>query len=235
MGDPGWLQNLMIFVSSPLVAPLLLSVGVLGLILEIKAGAFGLGGLVSLVSFGLFFASSILTGHAGWQEVILLGLALISLGVEGFILPGFGVAGVLGICFLFGSVLLALVGPHPANGDVLGALAVLGSSLVITGAVFYAWIRHLPSSHRFRGLLHTVASERRAGYIAAPQREDLIGHPGVAITDLRPSGVVEVDGERIDVVTEGDFVAAGAAVRVVRADGYRHVVRADRTPPHLPA
>ena len=118
MGDPAWFQQVLLFVSSPYIAPLLLSIGVIGLILEIKAGAFGLGGLVSLVSFGLFFGASIVTGHAGWQEVILLGLALISLGVEAFILPGFGVAGILGVCFLLGAVVTALAGPAPGLSSV---------------------------------------------------------------------------------------------------------------------
>lgn len=235
MGDPAWFQHVLLFVSSPFIAPLLLSVGVIGLILEIKAGAFGLGGLVSLVSFGLFFGASILTGHAGWQEVILLGLALISLGVEAFILPGFGVAGILGVCFLLGAVVTALAGPAPAAGDFLGALGVLGASLVITMAVFYAWIRHLPNSHRFAGLFHTHASERAHGYVSAPQRQELVGQVGVAVTDLRPSGVAEVNGERIDVVTEGAFVSAGATIVVERAEGYRHVVRATRPVSQLPA
>ena len=234
MGDPAWFHQILILVSSPYVAPLLLSVGVIGLVLEIKAGAFGLGGLVSLVSFGLFFGASILTGHAGWQEVILLGLALISLGVEAFILPGFGVAGILGVCFLLGAVVTALVGPAPAAGDLLGALGVLGTSLVITTAVFYAWIRHLPNSHRFAGLFQTHVSERAGGYVSAPQRVELIGQVGIALTDLRPSGVAEVNGERIDVVTEGAFVNAGSRITVERAEGYRHVVRPTRPDPQLP-
>ena len=85
------------FLTNPLVAPLLLSLGMLGLVFEIKTGAFGLGGMLSLVSLGLFFGSSFMLGLAGWEEVLLLGLGLIALAVEVFILPGFGVAGVLGL------------------------------------------------------------------------------------------------------------------------------------------
>ena len=235
MVDPSWFHQVLVFLSSPYVAPLLLSVGVIGLVLEIKAGAFGLGGLVSLLSFGLFFGASIATGHAGWQEVILLGLSLIALGVEAFILPGFGVAGILGVCFLLGAVVTALAGPAPAAGDLLGALGVLGASVVITSAVFYAWIRHLPNSHRFAGLFQTHVSERALGYVSAPERKDLIGQQGVALTDLRPSGVAEVNGERIDVVTEGEFVSAGASITIERAEGYRHVVRPTRPVSQLPA
>lgn len=233
MGDPVWWHQLLVLVSGPYIAPILLSVGVIGLILEIKAGAFGLGGLVSFLSFGLFFGGSIATGRAGWQEIILLGVALIALAVEAFLLPGFGVAGILGVCALLGAVVMALVGPAPEPGALMGAVGVLAASLVITLAVFYAWIRHLPNSTRFAGLFHTDMSGRARGFISAPKRDDLVGLVGVAVTDLRPSGVVEVNGERIDVVTEDGFVTSGAEVRIERAEGYRHVVRLTRrvTPP----
>jgi membrane-bound serine protease (ClpP class) len=45
------------------------------------------------------------------------------------------------------------------------------------------------------------------------------------MTDLRPSGTAQIGPERVDVVTEGEYVAQGRAVRVVRSEGYRHVVR----------
>src|ERR671928_1081040 len=95
--DPGWAESLVRFLTNPLVSPVLLSVGILGLIFEIKTGAFGLGALLGLVSLGLFFASSFMLGLAGWQEVLLLGLGLIAIAVEVFIIPGFGVAGILGV------------------------------------------------------------------------------------------------------------------------------------------
>ncbi len=232
--DPNWAEAIVGFLTNPIIAPLLLSLGVLGLIFEIKAGAFGLGGLVSLLSLGLFFGSSFIIGLAGWEEVILLGLGLIALGVEAFLLPGFGVAGLLGICFLIGAVVLAMLGASPTGGDIATALGILGASLVITASVFYAWLRHLPNSHRFSGLLLTQQTHRAEGYISAPQRDELIGRAGVTVTDLRPAGVAEVDGERIDVVSEGDFVGAGVAVTIVRAEGYRHVVRVTRAA-NLPA
>ncbi len=64
------------------------------------------------------------------------------------------------------------------------------------------------------------------GYVAAPTRGDLVGLSGTAVTDLRPSGAAVIGDERVDVVTEGEYVAAGAPVTVLRSDGYRHIVRA---------
>ena len=98
--SPNWAELVVRFLTNPLVSPLLLSLGVLGLVFEIKTGTFGIGGLVSLVSLGLFFGSSFLVGLAGWEEVILLGVALVAIAIEVFVLPGFGAAGILGIVAL---------------------------------------------------------------------------------------------------------------------------------------
>jgi membrane-bound serine protease (ClpP class) len=222
--EPNWAELVVRFLTNPVVAPLLLSLGVLGLVFEIKTGAFGLGGLLSVASLGLFFGSSFVLGLAGWEEVLLLGLGLIALGIEVFVLPGFGVAGILGIVAIGVAMVMAMIGASPTGGDIAQALAVLGASLVITGAVIFAWLRHLPSSGRFKGLLLHGSMPQSEGYISAPASE-LVGRDGVALTDLRPAGTAQIGSERVDVVTEGEYVAQGSAVRVIRSEGYRHVVR----------
>jgi membrane-bound serine protease (ClpP class) len=224
--EPNWAEGIVRFLTNPLVAPLLLSLGILGLVLEIKTGAFGLGGILSLASLGLFFGSSFILGLAGWEEILLLGLGAIALAVEVFVLPGFGVAGVVGTLAIVASMVLAMMGARPSTGDLAQALAVLGASLFITTAVIYAWIRHLPNSGRFSGLLLRGSVHKSQGFVSAPNRGDLIGLDGVAVTDLRPSGTARVGQERIDVVTEGEYVPQGSRVQVVQSDGYRHVVRA---------
>jgi membrane-bound serine protease (ClpP class) len=222
---PNWAELVVRFLTNPLVSPLLLSLGLLGLVFEIKTGAFGLGGFVSLLSLGLFFGASFLVGLAGWEEIILLGVGLLALGVEVFVLPGFGAAGVLGIVSLFAAVMLAMIGTSPSASDVAQAFMVLGASLAITLAIAYAWIRHLPNSGRFAGLFLRGGASQAEGYIAAVRRGDLVGQDGIAVTDLRPAGTAQIGAERVDVVTEGEYVPQGRPVRVVRSEGYRHVVR----------
>ena len=222
---PNWAELLVRFLTNPLVSPLLLSLGLLGLVFEIKTGAFGLGGLVSLASLGLFFGASFLVGLAGWEEIILLGIGMLALAIEIFVLPGFGATGVLGLVALAAAVMLALIGTSPTAADVTQAVIVLGVSLAITAAVGYAWLRHLPNSGRFAGLFLRGGAHQADGYIAAIPRADLVGQDGVAVTDLRPAGTAQIGQERVDVVTEGEYVPQGRAVRVVRSEGYRHVVR----------
>ncbi len=227
--DLNWAEIVVRFLTNPVVAPLLLSLGVLALLAEIKAGAHGLGLLIGFVCLGLFFGSSLIVGLAGLEEVILLGLGVVAVAVEVFLLPGFGVAGVLGALLIGAAIVLAMLGNFPTGGDVFQALAVLGASVVITLSVAFAWLRHLPNSGRFSGLIHQSAVQSAEGYVAALPRGDLIGQTGVAVTDLRPAGVATVGGERIDVVTQGEYISSGAPVVVVRAEGYRHVVRQAQT------
>lgn len=226
MPEPSWVEALVRFLTHPLVSPLLLSLGVLGLVFELKAGAFGLGGLVSLLALGLFFGASYAEGLAGWPEALLLIVGLIFITLEVLVLPGFGFAGVIGLVCLTVAVVLAMTGSAPTPNDLAQALAILAASAVICAAVIYTWIRHLPTSNRFSGLLLKGAGHRTEGFVSAPSRPDLVGRNGVALTDLRPSGTAGFGEERVDVVTEGEYLGQGTAVEVVRSDGYRHVVRA---------
>jgi membrane-bound serine protease (ClpP class) len=91
--------------------------------------------------------------------------------------------------------------------------------------VIYAWFRHLPTSTRFSGLLLHQSVDRAGGFLSAPERHDLVGQDGVATTDLRPSGTATFGEERVDVVADGEYIPAGTRIRVVRAEGYRQVVR----------
>ncbi len=229
MLDAALLGTLVGILTSPYVIPVLLALAILGILFEFKAGTFGLGLLVSFVSLGAFFGSAVYLGHAGGLEITLLAVGALLLAAEAILIPGIGFVGVAGLAAVIASVVFTLNAiPGVGAPAVVG---VLGASTALTLSVFLAWMRHLPNSTRFAGLFLRHATDRSAGYISAPERLDLVGRTGMAVTALRPSGTVEVDGERIDVVTEGEFLPGGTAVTVVRAESYRHVVRALPTIP----
>jgi membrane-bound serine protease (ClpP class) len=227
---PEAVLGLLAVLANPWIAAILVAVGLIAILAEIKAGASGLGILVSFVSLGLFFLAGITMGLASWVDVLLALLGLLAIAAEVFVLPGFGVAGIVGIGMLGAAILLSMLGPAPTPGDVAQALGALAAAVVVTLSVAYAWIRKLPTSKRFRGLLLQDRMHSSAGYISSVSRTELIGEAGVALTALRPAGMAEVAGERLDVVSEGEFIAAGTPVTVTRSDGYRHVVRAADLP-----
>jgi membrane-bound serine protease (ClpP class) len=69
------------------------------------------------------------------------------------------------------------------------------------------------------------SASRETGYLSAAARPELLGATGVAVTDLRPAGVARFGEEKVDVVAESEYIAAGTPVRVITEEGYRHVVR----------
>jgi membrane-bound serine protease (ClpP class) len=219
-----WAERLVRFLSHPVVAPILLSLGTLGLIVEVKTPSFGLAGLVGLLSFGAFFGSHLLIGLAGWEEIILLGVGVVAMGIEIFVVPGFGIAGAVAILCIASAIFLSLLGNLPTWGDFATASGMLlGSALLVTVGII-ALVRMLPNSSRLQGVFLSARTDRATGHISAPERTDLIGVEGTAATDLRPAGIATIGTERLDVVTEGGFVAKGTRIRVIRSEAYRHVV-----------
>lgn len=222
---PNWAEQVVRFLTNPLVAPLLLSLGFLGLIVELKTPSFGLAGIAGFACLGLFFGSHLLIGLAGWEAIILFAAGLVLLVVEVFILPGFGVAGFLGIAAVVGSIVLTMVGSMPTAGDFAVAGGVILASILLVGVVTWQLVQHLSSDRGGRRITLRTTTSREEGYVSSPRRADLVGVEGVTLTDLRPAGTALFGEERVDVVSEGPFITAGTPVRVTRAEGYRHVVR----------
>lgn len=223
-----WAERVVRFLSNPLVAPFLLSLGFLGLIAEIKSPGLGLAGLAGLLSLSLFFGAHFILGLAGLEDLILFGVGLILIGVEFFIIPGFGLFGVLGGAGVLAGVYLALVGDFATVPDFAQAGAILSTSLLIIMVTSWALLRHLPQSSRLArsGVFLVTKGNRSEGWASAARRADLVGREGVALTDLRPAGTVLLGEERVDAVAEAGWVEDGTTVRVVSSEGYRVVVRA---------
>ena len=154
--------------------------------------------------------------------LVLVGLALVV--VEVTLVPGVNVIGVSGVLGMAVGVVMAFVAFGPVGGFV-----VLVGTVVAAGGLFYAlwdsgaWDRLILSDS-----LRRDVDADRAGDAT---RAQLVGAVGHAVTPLRPSGVAEIDGQRLDVTTEGAFVAAGSRLRVVAIDRRRTLVRVDDARP----
>jgi membrane-bound serine protease (ClpP class) len=223
--SPNWAEVIVRFLTNPLVAPLLLTLGFLGLLFEVKTPGFGFGGLVGLTGLALFFGAHLLVGLAGWEELLLIAAGLVLVGLEVFVIPGFGVAGALGIVALGAGVVLSMLGRFPTLADLGMAFTVVVAAMALTGTFAYAFLRHLRWSRRLSGIFLREAMTREAGYVSGDVRPELVGRIGRAASALRPSGVGVFGDERIDVVSEGPWIEAGSAIEILRSEGYRTVVR----------
>lgn len=224
-----WAESLVRFFTNPLVAPMLLSLGFLGLLVELKTPAFGLAGLAGLASLALFFGSHYLVGLAGWEELILLGAGLVLLGIEIFIVPGFGIFGIAGSVAVLAGIYLSLLGQFAVGTDFSQAAMVLSASILLVLVGGWVLVRTLTRNGRLErsGFLMLSPATKESGWVSAAARTDLVGAAGVAVTDLRPAGIGQFGDERLDVVSEGAWIPAGTAIRLIRSEGYRHVVRAE--------
>ncbi len=223
--QPNWAELIVRFLTNPVVAPLLLTLGFLGLLFEVKTPGFGFGGLAGLIGLSLFFGAHLIVGLAGWEELMLITAGLVLIAVEVFIIPGFGVAGTLGIVSVGAGVVLSMLGRFPTLTDMGFAFSAVVAAMIITAVFAYAFLRHLRWSRRLGGLFLRQATAKEAGYISGDVRSDLVGQHGTAATTLRPAGVGMFGDERIDVVTEGPWIEAGRSIQILRSEGYRHVVR----------
>lgn len=226
-----WAELVVRFLTNPMVAPLLLSLGFLGLIFEFKTPGFGFAGVVGLIALTLFFGSHFLIGLAGWEAAILLGIGVVLLAIEAFVVPGFGLFGIGGILAVLAGIYLSMLGKFATSFDYARVASMLSITLIIVLVSAWALLRRLPrSSHLQRsGIILGEEMTRERGYLSGDVREDLVGKVGTAITDLRPAGTGLFNDERLDVTAEGSWIPAGTPIRVIRSDGYRHVVREDKS------
>lgn len=205
------------FITHPVVIPILLSIGSLGLIVELYSPGFGLPGFMGLSALLLFFYGHLVAGLAGYETLILfvVGIGLI---IAEFFLPG-GVAGILGLAAILGSLFLA-----SDNVVHMGISLLIAFSISILASIIM--VKVLGKKMKFfKKIILTDATKTEEGYVSNKSRLELIGLEGYALTALRPSGTVVIEDERIDVVSEGAFILKDARVRVVKAEGSRIVVR----------
>lgn len=145
--------------------------------------------------------------------------------------PKIGLLGSVLIGALIFGLLLVLLGRFTAGVELSSILTGVVLGILIVASVAYGIWRHLPSSRRLEGLLHVGSQPSAEGYVSLLARSDLIGKTGTAISELRPVGVAEILGERVDVTSEGGFLPPGTPVTVVHAEGMRLVVRPLRQVP----
>jgi membrane-bound serine protease (ClpP class) len=206
-------ENLARFATSPEVSGLLLSVGLLGLLIEMQT-LHGIAGLIALSAFGLFFGTHV---YAGFSNPFVIALAIagvIGILFELHVVPGHGFAGTLGLLALIAAVMLAF-----GAAFFLVAAQAISFAIVASVIAFVLLTRYFPQNAFMTRI--ALQANQGADYVASSDFRSLIGRTGLATSFLRPAGVATVDGKRVDVLTEGDFVPAGSPIRVSRVEGAR--------------
>ena len=224
---PSWIEKIIGFLVHPVISGLLIMAIVGGIYFEMQTPGIGFPLGVAILGALLYFAPHYLEGLAEHWEILLFIAGLILLGVEIFVTPGFGVAGIAGIALVFLGLVLSLLhnvkfnfeGVNLRNAGIAvftvfsGVSLGMGLSLYLGDKLFGA--RRGP----FGKLALQKVQEVSEGYVSIDNSLLLLnGQTGFAKTVLRPSGKVEIGGEVYDAVTSGEFIEKGATVTVIRIE-----------------
>ncbi|NLJ77622.1 MAG: hypothetical protein GX325_10285 [Peptococcaceae bacterium] len=154
-----------------------------------------------------------------WLAYLALILGVIALVLEALVFPGFGVAGIVGIILVGWGVLLLAV-------DITQATVALVVALIATIVIFIVGLQLMSRLKLWNRLALQNKQDNKEGYVApAPEMSLFVGKVGTALTPLRPAGTAEVAGQRLDVVTEGEFIHSGMQIKVIKVEGTRIVVK----------
>jgi len=224
---PGPTVRIAQFLTRSDVASFLLAVAFIALLAEFFIQGFGISGIIGIVSLILYFGGGYLAGYTEWWAIVLFIIGCILLIAELYV-PG-GIAGLSGFVCIVISLILAA--PNFIQGFKYVGIALIAAVAAIP-VLFYIFGK-VKVFDRFI-LSDTVVSSGTAsgrGEIDINTEGDAgdshkwLGKTGVALSTLRPSGTAQIDGERIDVVSDGEFILPGTKVKVIKVDGLSIIVR----------
>lgn len=226
--EPSGFEHLAFWITT--LSSLFLLGGILGAYLEFKTPGFGLPGIVSICCFTIFFTGHYLAGLAGWEVAVLFFVGLLLVISELVIHPGTLIPGIAGALLMVGAVVWAMIDRYPgepffpSSAMLARPLINLGIALLI--AILLAWwlAKFLPRTRLYGHIVLQQTVHGSPAMSAAHASPIQIGQSGTARSMLRPAGKAEFGGHTVDVITEGDFIDPGTAVRVVALDGMRVVV-----------
>lgn len=234
-----WSDSVARILNSWWATAMLVIVGLLALYFELSSPGVGVGAMIAGLCGVLFFWSHFLGGTADWLEVLLFLSGLILICMELFVIPGWGISGVLGLMMLFLSVVMACQDfVVPSNADQWNQF--LTSTLMMLCSLFIvmigaAWITKKLGRMPVLNQLVLVPQlepdpshedSKSAGSKPAPRVHPRVsvGDWGQAESPLRPAGRASFAGHSIDVVSDGQFINPGQRVKVIRIQGHVVVV-----------
>jgi membrane-bound serine protease (ClpP class) len=212
-----WAEKLAGWLSDPVVKSALIGIIILAVMTEIKTAGTGVAATIGLAATLLFFATQWMTGLATWVEVLLFLAGLVLIVFEMFV-PGFGFFGMGGAACILLSIFLTL-------GGGLSAMNIMAGGIVAAVVAFLLILKYLPSSRLWNKLVLKDAEKTEVGYTSSDDLTRLIGKEGTVLTLLRPAGTVDIEGQVLDVVSEGRYINPGTRVKVLSVQGNRIVVR----------
>lgn len=204
------------------ISPLLLSAAFLFGYLEFKTPGFGLFGILCGICAFVFLFGHYIAGLSGYENALLLLLGITLLIVEFFLFPGTFIPGLAGLALILFAALNTMIDRYPSD-PAIPSMPQLHFPVINLALGFFGGLtaillaaRFLPETVLFRPFrLSTVSPSG-----SLPSRISLApGTVGKALTDLRPSGSAEINGQSFDVLAEGQFIPQGTHIQIHQVEG----------------
>jgi membrane-bound serine protease (ClpP class) len=229
------LEKVIHFLINPYLHSLLIMLIIGGIYFELQTPGIGFPIMVSLLAALLYFAPLYLEGIANHWELALFFVGLILIGVEIFALPGFGVAGILGIILMVLGISLAMVDNIVFEWDLSFAFGAVFKSICIvvvsaTAALLLSiWSgRYFFEGHTLSKIMLQAEQKSSEGYVSFDDLSGLIGATGTARTTLRPAGKIAIDGKMYEAICEIGYINPGEQVKIIRYEtGLLHVIKSN--------
>ena len=220
---PSTIEAIIVFLLNPIVRAILIILIVGGIYIEMQTPGIGFPLAVAVTAALVFFAPSYLHGLAENWEIIVFIVGVVLIGLEIFVIPGFGVAGVSGIILVIVGLTMSLIDNIIFEYEGLGAWdKVLKAFFLVIFSLLASFImsiilsKKLFTSKSLKLALNAV-QDKNQGYIGInSHQKEMIGKEGTAYTVLRPSGLVEIEGEIYDAKAEIGYINKGEKVKVIR-------------------
>ncbi|MBS4073022.1 MAG: nodulation protein NfeD, partial [Algoriphagus sp.] len=218
-------DQIIAFFLSPAISGVLILIIIGGIYFELQTPGVGFPLLAAIVATLLYFIPYYLNGLADNWEILVFFIGVILLAVELFVIPGFGIFGVVGIVMILGGLVLGMLPNQDFNFDFVPASQLFGALLTVilaalgsVGLVF--WLT--PKVNEWGAFKHiTLATtqDRAQGYTSSIHSEELKGKIGTVHSRLRPSGKIEIEGEIYDAYTRGEFLEKDEKITVISTEG----------------
>lgn len=223
--DEDTVDKIIAFFLNPAISGVLILIIIGGIYFELQTPGVGFPLLAAIIATLLYFIPYYLNGLAENWEILIFIIGIILLAVELFVIPGFGIFGIMGIVCIIGGLVLGMVPNQDFNFDFVPASQLFGALLTVilaalasVGLVF--WLT--PKVNQWGAFSHiTLATtlDRSAGYTSSIYSETLLGKSGIVHSRLRPSGKVEIEGEIYDAYSRGEFLDQGEKIIVISTEG----------------
>ena len=223
--DIGSTENIISFFLNPIISSILILLIIGGLYFELQTPGVGFPIIASIAALVLYLIPYYLNGIAENWEIVLFFIGVVLIALEVFVIPGFGVFGIIGLFTSIGALILIMLNndmfdfTFVVSKDIVNAsLSVLISVFAFGILILFGGIR-FTDSHAFKKISLAETQNSDLGYVSKKYSDNLIGKNGKAFTILRPSGKILINDEIYDATSSGEFIEKNTKVKIISNEG----------------